>query len=164
MPAGVSAYVPLATKTLTATQSTVTFSSISQSYRDLILVVQANYGTATSGYYLRFNNDTTAVYGFSYLNASSTSVSGGRVTSMTFIPVNYAYPSSTNPALSTWHIFDYSDTSKTKPVVHRAGVAESETEMDTGIWRSASAISTVSVISNNVFGVGSTFSLYGVSA
>jgi hypothetical protein len=42
MPAGVSAYTALANVTLGSSAANVTFSSISGSYRDLVLIVNGN--------------------------------------------------------------------------------------------------------------------------
>ena len=52
----VSTYVALATTTLGATASSVTFSSIPATYRDLVLVTNAQTTTALGDYYiLQFN-------------------------------------------------------------------------------------------------------------
>lgn len=69
-------YEPIATTTLGSSQSEITFSSIPQTYTDLVLIVA---GTATSGgasFYCRVNGDTTAKYCYAYLSSTGTTVSG----------------------------------------------------------------------------------------
>jgi len=56
MPAGVSAYVPLANLTLGSSAASVTFSSISQAYKDLVLVIEATT-SALDVAIIRFNSD-----------------------------------------------------------------------------------------------------------
>ena len=53
-------YTPLANVTLASTTSTVTFSSIPATYRDLLVVAQCGVvGPATENLQLSLNNDTT---------------------------------------------------------------------------------------------------------
>jgi hypothetical protein len=66
MPAG-GTYEPIATNTLSSSQGTVTFASISASYTDLVLITVAKLASGTSGMKLRFNSDSGANYGNTYL-------------------------------------------------------------------------------------------------
>jgi hypothetical protein len=61
MPAGVSAYTALANVTLGSSAASVTFSSISQSYRDLVLVITATT-SAVDNAFIRFNSDSGSNY------------------------------------------------------------------------------------------------------
>ncbi len=64
MAAGLT-YEPIATTTLSSAQQTITFSSISASYTDLVLIASRRYsnvGTGAENTFIRFNNDSTAIY------------------------------------------------------------------------------------------------------
>ena len=69
-------YIPLATTTLTANTSTLTFQSIPQSYRDLVLIVSGQ-GSSDSSLTFRANGDTGANYSWMQMSGDGSSVSGG---------------------------------------------------------------------------------------
>jgi len=75
MPVGVSAYVPLATKTLTVGNSQeVNFTSISQAYRDLVCVVVALSSAGTGNINSnQINGDAGANYSQVAMLGSGTS-------------------------------------------------------------------------------------------
>jgi hypothetical protein len=69
-------YIPLATVTLGSADSSVTFSSIPATYRDLILVLNGTRST-TSGVRARANADAGANYPMVYMDAESTTFNSG---------------------------------------------------------------------------------------
>ena len=82
-------YVPLASTTLSSDTGSVTFSSISSSYTDLVIImsVQGNTGGTAQGSntnFLRFNGDTASNYSYTYLSGNGTSLSA------THVSTNYA--------------------------------------------------------------------------
>ena len=126
MPAGVSAWTPLANITLSAAQTTVTFSSISSAYKDLRLVYRGNsngyYGSSPS---MRFNNDSSNACPTLLTTGDGTSVYGSTANNA-WIPINDAsYMSPVLPMLITVDIFDYSATDKHKTVLSRANSGQS---------------------------------------
>ena len=157
-----TALTPLANITLGSSQTTVTFSSISQSYKDLILVIQP-VGTTTMNVQLRFNGDTGAnyVYATFYGNGSSTGSAGGSATyiqTTSFTAVN-----ASNDNMGIYNIADFSTTDKHKVVFARHGRSSAGTSMTAGRWANTSAITSMSVIGGD-FDAGTTMALYGVSA
>jgi len=54
-----STYTPIATQTLSSAVTSVTFSSIPQTYTDLILVMNVTNSSATVYKALQFNTDTS---------------------------------------------------------------------------------------------------------
>jgi hypothetical protein len=167
MPAGVSAWTPLANITLSAAQTTVTFSSISGAYKDLRLVYRGN----SSGYYggapsMRFNNDSSSAYPSLLSTGDGTSVYGSTL-NFSWIPINDAnYISPASPMLVTVDIFDYSATDKHKTVLSRANAAAG-VNANCGRWPSTAAITTITLaiaFASPTFVIGSTFALYGLSA
>jgi hypothetical protein len=65
-------YTPLASQLLGASTSSVSFTSISQSYTDLVLKISArtDYADVYDGINIRFNSDSSNVYSDTFLQAS----------------------------------------------------------------------------------------------
>jgi hypothetical protein len=168
MPAGVSAWTPLANVTLSSPATTVTFSSISAIYKDLRIVYVGNsngyYGAAPS---IRFNGDASNVYPTVLLTGDGSSVQNSTL-NFAQIPINDAnYMSPAVRMLCTVDIFDYSATDKHKSVLSRANQPSQGVNANTGRWPSTAAINSITVgvgWSSTAFVTGSTFALYGVSA
>lgn len=153
-------YIPLATTTLGSAASSVTFGSIPQGYRDLVLVYA---GTATGGgdVVLSFNADTTNTYPNVQMFGTGSSAISSTFT-RTGVFVCFA---STNQHNWIAHVMDSSATDKHKTVLSRYNVPTSETSAEAGRWPSTSAVTSVAVrITTNNFATGSVFSLYGVIA
>lgn len=167
MPAGVSAYVPLANVTLGTTATSVTFSSISQSYRDLVLVAYSAT-TSDSNFWVQLNGDT----GNNYSAINMVGVGGNSYFSQNLSTGTYNYfdvPGGVGGADGMTFIInfmDYSATDKHKSVLWRNDKASAGTQAEVGRWASTSAITSILIDQylSRVFGAGSTFALYGVSA
>jgi len=166
MPAGVSAYVPLANITLGSSAATVTFSSISQSYRDLVFILQTG-NSATTGIIGIFNSDTAANYSYVWGGGSGSAASSGSSASASgaYFGANIW---STNTLTMQFNIsiMDYSATDKHKTFLSRADEINTNTTMNAGRWANTAAITSVQfkgVGGSNII-AGTTISLYGVSA
>lgn len=162
-----SALVPLANITLGSSAATVTFSSISGSYRDLLLVAQPSSTSNLVGLRMRINSDTGSNYpqvvafgdGSSAYSASNND---------TYISLaNGAAWTTTSNATVIVSLLDYSATDKHKPILERGNVIGTypATVMSATRWASTSAITSIQLYfgSGNI-AAGSTFALYGVSA
>ncbi len=160
MPVGTSAYVPLANVTLGSAASSVTFSSISQSYRDLVLVVNAGTGTNES-VNVRINSDSGSNYPFvaAIGNGSST---GSSATTLTQIQTNYGINGSTSHNVIL-NFMDYSATDKHKTVLYRTNISDAGTTMGAVRWANTSVITTIALV-NATYQAGSSFSLYGIAS
>jgi hypothetical protein len=160
-------YEPIATTTLSSSAATITFSSISGSYTDLVFVSTAKLVSGTAGMQLQFNGDTGSNYSNTFLwatGSSSGSVGNSNATSINF---HYgAFLDSTNFAVQIGQIMNYSNTTTYKTVINRDGSAPTGTDAIVGMWRNTSAITqiVVKVGNANVFATGSTFTLYGIAA
>lgn len=164
-------YIPLANITLGSSASSVTFSSISQAYRDLILVVTAKHSYAgsvavrDSG--ARFNSDSSSTYSEVYMqgNGSAASSSTNSSTSSQFV---YGMASG-DFVPGIMQIMDYSATDKHKTYLYRAG-SGSDTNYGSyamaGRWPSTSAITTITIAPSGsyTFLSGSSFALYGIAS
>jgi hypothetical protein len=153
-------YTPLATVTLGSSASSVTFSNIPATYRDLILVFD---GVVSAGggevVFINFNGDTTSG------NYSSVFANGdGSTTGSSTNPrrLGLVYASRSNFIAN---IMDYSATDKHKTYLSRDGAASNVVEMIAGRWANTGVITSLRVLTDaNGFASGSVFSLYGVIA
>jgi hypothetical protein len=156
-------YTPLATVTLGTAVSSVTFSSIPSTYRDLILVF-AGTRTGNNNVQYRFNSDT----GTNYATVIAAGNGSGTTTgaeSLSFL-FSTSYTLQTDTQLNTiLQVMDYSATDKHKATLLRFSQAGSGVSIAAGRWANTAAITSVQIYTgNNDFGSGSTFSLYGVIA
>lgn len=165
MPAGVPAMVALANVTLGSSASTVTFSSIAGTYRDLMLVVSAS-AAASNSYLIRLNGDTGSNY-YSVVaegNGSSTGSGSHSATTSLFSTYNYNAVSTTFGSY-VHHFIDYSATDKHKTVLGRVNDSSQVTSMVAGRWANTNAITSIQIRTfSSTFAAGSTFALYGVSS
>jgi hypothetical protein len=156
-------YTPLANVTLGTAVSSVTFSSIPATYRDLILVINGSVVTATS-FNFRFNGDTGTNYSVVNVQGFSPPTSGTSTDNKMnpWLPNNLV---ANQPFVLTSNFMDYSATDKHKPSLHRiGGQAGGETwvAMTAGRWADTAAITTILISSGANFNIGATFSLYGI--
>lgn len=166
MPVGVSAFTPLANITLGSSVTSVTFSSISGSYRDLVLISQISSGS-DGDFWIQFNGDTGTNYSTVYAGGNGSSTYSSTLTSAGGYNSLVAYTSGSNGANIKVDIMDYSATDKHKTALMRGDKASTATEMLAGRWANTSAINSIKILQYNTsrfFTAGSSFSLYGVSA
>jgi len=167
-------YEPISTQTLGTAVATVTFSSIPQTYTDLICVIEGRGSRADfdDGVSIRFNSDTASNYSWSALTGSGTAASSTRQANTTSILGRIISASATANARSNliMHINNYSNTTTYKTVLERyneppTGGADYGMGAIVGLWRNTAAITTLSFFSEvNDFNSGCTFNLYGIQA
>ena len=160
-------YVALATNTLGSAAASVTFSSISGAYTDLVLV--CNYATslnATENVYMRFNSDTGSNYSVTDLVGNGSTAASYRESSATLIRIGgRALGTSSTDNISIVNIQNYSNTTTYKTSLIRNDIPSLGTVATVGLWRSTSAITTILVAGNGQnLSTGSTFTLYGIAA
>ena len=161
-----STYTPIATNTLGTATSSVTFSLISGSYTDLIVIVNAICASGGADLInLQYNGDTTSgLYSSTRLVGNGSTVDSDRQTGANFI---YAcLINSTVRNSDIYQIQNYSNTTTFKTCIARASLADNQTRVTVGLWRNTNAITslTISHASSINFNVGSTFTLYGIAA
>jgi hypothetical protein len=166
MPAGVSAWTPLANLTLGSSASSVTFSSIVGSYRDLVLVMNCR-SNAQNGVGLRLSLNSTPNARFNWLYGSGASASSNYSTG-TFVNVGSGVISMATDeyAIVQIDLMDYAQTNKEKTGLTRMNKAGSGGTLLQQFIFETSAATTSLVIQPafDAFGSGSSFALYGVSA
>jgi hypothetical protein len=158
-------YTSLATQTLSSNTATITFSSISQSYTDLVIVVNGGQSVATANAYFQFNNDTTALYSNVYMSGNGTTAVTARVADQNFIRMDYYGWETSLNGNAIINIQNYSNTTTYKTALIRYNTAGYGTSAIVGTWRSTSAINRVDIKSEAYAWLsGSTFTLYGIAA
>jgi len=160
-----STYTPIATNTLGSAASSVTFSSISGSYTDLVIVCNAK-GTAAESVRMQFNSDTGTNYSSTQLSANT---GAGTVNSVKFSSVDDIRIGYYQNGLSTTdflpciiQIQNYSNSTTYKTALGRS---DQQVVATIGLWRSTSAITAVKLYpAAGNFTSDSTFTLYGIAA
>ena len=158
-------YEPIASTSLPSGGTSVTFSSIPQTYTDLVLIVNSKIATSEDAHALQFNSDTggnyssTGIVGngssaFSYAGTNSVAVDGGRV--------GDAW------CTSIFNIMNYANTTTYKSVLAKGSSTSTSSYvgLSASVWRSTAAISTilVKVYGGQTMSAGTTFVLYGIKA
>ena len=159
-------YVALATQTLTGNAATVTFSSISGAYTDLVLIGSATSSSGAGEIGIQFNGDTSSNYSSTYIYGNGTAATSGRSTGYTqiYLERNATVRTTTRPMFRA-NIMNYSNTTTYKTVLTRADSASESVDAVVGLWRSTAAITSILIDgAGATFAIGSTFSLYGIAA
>ena len=163
----------MATNTMTALQtitlgsaaSTLTFTSIPQTYTDLILVANVQGTTGGNGTCLQFNGDTSSgLYSYTLIDGNGSTASSARATGQNVIQSGLV--DNVNWGVQILQIMNYSNTTTYKTVLGR-GNDMTQLRATSGLWRNTAAITSVTVYSApNAYNfiAGSTFTLYGIAA
>jgi hypothetical protein len=152
-------YEPIATTTLSSAQSSVTFSSISGSYTDLVLIIAGTVNTVTT-FDVTFNSDGGSNYSATRLTGDGSTGSSTRSTNNASMPLGYI---NTSQSVSVIHIMNYSNTTTFKTAIARGNSASGATNAIVGLWRSTSAITSITFAGGS-FQPGLTATLYGIKA
>ena len=152
-------YEPIATTTLGSNQATVTFNSFG-GYTDLILV--ANFTITDSGQNYKVKFDSSSNYSDTRMLGTGSSAASYRSSNEDGIIIGNTY-SGTNTAITQF--MNYANTSTYKTVLSRQNNAGTLVSAHVGLWRSTSAITTMTLFQTaGSFVTGSTFTLYGIKA
>ena len=160
-------YTPIATFTMTGSTGTVNFTSIPQTFTDLILVMQGGADSAANKYnWMQYNSDTGTNYSTTQLWGNGTTTGSLRWTNRSNINMEYnSFPTTDLNCIHIAQIQNYSNTTTYKTCLIRAGRATAATEITVGIWRSTTAITSIKVESDTSnYQSGSTLTLYGIKA
>jgi len=153
-------YIALANLTLTSSDASVEFTSIPDTYRDLVLVAQTKATGNTYGR-VRINGDTGSNYTRIRMLANS---AGANATFNTLTAFDLSDLNTTDWNFDTLHFLDASVTDKNKQVIIRSSQTNaSEISAHAGRLATSSRITSITVLTNsNAFDIGSTFALYGI--
>ena len=157
-------YDLLDSTTLASSASSVTFSSISQDYRDLILV--CNFSSTFNGQlYLNFNSDLSSLYDFVVMYGDGSSAASSKKANSSVVEYEFPRSSTSTPNFHIHQIMDYSATDKHKSGLSRTNRADGGTSATAFGYASTSAISSLTFqMQSGNFNAGSTFYLYGIAS
>jgi hypothetical protein len=162
-----STYTPLANVTLGSSANPVVFSSISQSYRDLVLVITGKGTSGSPAIVCSYNSDGSSIYNYVFMGGNGTnalSSSGSNINAL-YYALNPGNFDTTNQAQSITHIMDYSATDKHKTSLTRSDNSGAGTLAIVNRWGSTSAITSIQIYTSvGSFAAGSTFALYGIAS
>ena len=154
--------------TTSLTGSSVTVSSISQSYKNLFIVVKNVYCSADNKFITVSLNGTANSHTYGYFGASgATLVQDSSRDEVSFLLVNGIGSTSTNSylATATLSIINYTDTGTRTYTGNGLGILNAGTRQSavvTGTYYAASAVSSIVFASNGTFSGGSVL-IYGVN-
>ena len=156
----VSTYIPLQTITLGSAASSVTFADIPQTYRDLVIVMDAS-ASGTAGGRMFPNNDTASTYNTIRMYGDGSSAVSSTITN-TYGYIGDVFTSKTPIIIQ---LFDYSATDKHKSWLYRMNSSANYVMAGASRWPSTDAItSLVFTLNSGTYSSGTTFSLYGIEA
>lgn len=171
-PAG--AYDALATVTLSASASSITFSGIPQGYKHLqirMIARESNSATGQGAVWMQFNGDTGSNYAWHrlYGNGSGTPPTGvASSTTWMLAGINANNGEGANVfGASVIDILDYQNTSKNKTIRGLSGEDNNGSGyvgLHSGLWMNTSAVSSISIYPTATYSwlANSQFALYGV--
>lgn len=160
-------YEPIATTTLTTASASISFTSISSAYTDLVLVVTLKGSVEGFAPRMRFNNDTGNNYSWTRLSGNGSAASSARVSNTSNISLgSTANVYGADGFMAIAHIQNYANTTTYKTAIDRGNNATDGTEAIVGLWRDTSAINRVDIINTSSanFNSGSVATLYGIKA
>jgi hypothetical protein len=153
-------YTPLATVTLGSSASSVTFSSIPATYRDLIVIVDGKTSLVTNTV-VRLNSDSGSNYSYVVAEGNGTSATSFSGTGSS-PEVGRMATLQSNVIIE---IMDYSATDKHKTILGRGNSSGDLVRMSCTRWANTAAVNSVQILpspSPRTFDSGATFNLYGV--
>jgi len=163
-----STLTPIATQTLTAAAASITFSSIPQTYTDLVLVVDYSLNVANSSLFVRLNGDTGSNYSHTRISGTGSAASSGRESNSTQgrISADTTAQSASTRQIITLNFMNYSNTTTNKTFLSRYN-STGGTEAYVDLYRSTSAVTSIQVKGFDATAIiesGATFTLYGIKA
>ena len=159
-------YVELKTETVAVATSSVTLDLTGiTGYTDLRISFIGQAGTTANNIYVRFNGDTGNNYSMLYFFGSGSAGTSGATSNTSNI---YASGLGTTPTLLNMDVMNYANTSTYKGCIQR-GSAPDGTVATLGMWRGSTgsayqAITSITLLTDNTFAVGTRISLFGIKA
>jgi hypothetical protein len=167
-------YELIASNTLATTSQSVTFSSIPQTYTDL--VVKVNARASDTGQYIAvqftFNGDTANNYSSVSIPIYSTTTQSANLLNNSYGRVQYGGTASdaTAGTFGNAEIYIPSYTVAAQKPINGRGIASSNNasqfqSIDANLWNNTAAITSMRIFphpTNYVWSIGSSFYLYGI--
>ena len=165
-----STYTPIATTTLGSAVTSFTFTSIPQTYTDLILIASGSISASGPAFKVRVGSSNTIDTGNNYsMNRLIWYASGSpypvESPNISYYSLDGSSYSSSAQNIAISNIMNYSNTTTYKTMLNRSGYASDQAEMSVALWRSTNAINTIQVlVDSQSINAGTTFTLYGIAS
>jgi hypothetical protein len=163
-------YEPIATITFNGSTSGASFTSIPQTYTDIVAIclVRTTETVAQTGIYTAVNT-FTGTTSFTWLAGDGSVALSGRGSNPQYAwlgQINGASATSGTFSTVIVHYMNYSNTTTNKTVLSRTGSAAYSTAAFVNLIQTTSALSRIDIVANNLnnFAAGSTITLYGIKA
>ena len=164
-------YEPIASTTLGATAGTIDFTSIPGTYTDLVLVLTTGGATAGASMRFRVNSDSGSNYSFTELRGNGSVAASSRDSNGTAGVIGGGNSGSSNAVDNVYTALfqSYSNTNVFKTVLGSSATASREVGRSVSLWRSTSAITSISVSLGGAFPTynmlsGTVAAIYGIKA
>jgi hypothetical protein len=162
MPAGLT-YDAIATTTLSSAAASVTFSSISGSYTDLVIVLNGALSSGLAALSVEYNGDTTVGnYSYTRLQGNGSTASSTRATSDKAIGFV-----AQDSCMTIININDYSNSTTYKTTLTRTNSnysSDGRAAAYVALWQNTAAITSIKLSASVNFNSGFTLTLYGITA
>ncbi len=157
-------YEPIATTTLGSAAASVTFSTISGAYTDLVLVIIGGTVTADGYYGVTFNSDTGTNYSNTQMVGNGSTATSNSNSNSSIMYIHSTSESTVGKDTIIVNIQNYSNTTTYKTVLARGNSSGYRVTAAVDLWRSTSAITSMQITAGSNLLSGSTFTLYGIKA
>jgi hypothetical protein len=164
-------YEPIATTTLATATTTITLSSIPQTYTDLrVVMVTASAGASGGDRGVQFNGNTGSVYAEAAIYGEGTTAGTSRYANNSRFYLNYwGTTYIANRQLFTLDIFAYTNASVFKTVLigmNQDQNGSGRIERHAALFGSTAAVTSISFvnISGDGYAAGTTVTIYGIKA
>lgn len=141
---------------LNTNTSTITFSSIPNTYKDLFMIVSAS-PTGSGNSIIRLNGSSSSSYHILTISVSTTTATGNNASNQS----GAFLETGSTPFISKIDFIDYTNTSAHKGFLIRESSSQDGVQIRGCRWADTSVISSIE-ISGHTFATGSLFALYGV--
>jgi hypothetical protein len=160
-------YDRLASTTLSSNQSTVTFSSIDQTYTDLVVQFRGNVLNSNQQIWMRLNGDSSGNYTYIAMYSGDTQAFNSASVSATACVIGGVASGFTSNSQSigsvTANINNYAATNIFKTVISRSVNRWINTDLICSSWFSTSAITSITLQGSSAqFEVGTSIAVYGI--
>jgi len=166
-----SSFESIATVTASGSSSTITFSSIPQTYQHLQIRGISKSPNGGPALVIQYNGDSSVNYKSHYLEGNGASAYSGVGGTNTYGYIGYSTPGSANSSMfaaTVVDILDYANTNKYKTTKSLTGYDTNNTvngyiDLYSNLWMSTSAVNSITLsIQGELFVANSQFALYGV--
>jgi hypothetical protein len=163
-------YEPIQSQVLGSSQASVVFSTIPQTYTDLILIGNSRSAASNGADVgIQFNSDTGNNYSRTRIQGDGSTAGSFRATNENKMfggLHNVSTDTANTFGANIWHIMNYSNSVTYKTLLIRGNRVNNNVFLSATLWRSTAAVTSITLTTDSgaSFDTGSTFVLYGIKS